>query len=147
MQAWDEEKAVYEDDRSFLPRGSPVLCPLADNAGLLLLGCGSRLKYRPYSFVKDTLEILLRQSRAFKVARPATQISYAEDDDGERGLLYLRSRRDLLLYLLCLLIGDWRHPTFPQFLLCVVVIAQIELGPDQDYGNVGCMMLNLGEPL
>ena len=75
--------------------------------------------------VEYTLEIPLRQGRALEVL------------DG----------LDLLGDLHCLLILYGLHLALAQLLFDLWVVAQVELGADQDDGNAGCVVLYLGVPL
>jgi len=79
----------------------------------------------PDGLVKDTLEVALCEGRA----------------------LHVLDCLDLLGDADSLLVLDGCHLLLSQALLGALVIAKIELGSDQDDGNTGCVVLNLGVPL
>ena len=79
----------------------------------------------PNSLVEDALEVALCKGRALHVL----------------DCLDLLGNADSLLVL------DGSHFLLSQTLLGALVIAKIELGSDQDDGNTGCVVLNLGVPL
>lgn len=76
-------------------------------------------------FVEHALEISLRQGRALEVL------------DGF----------DLFGDLDCLLILYGLHLALTQLFFDLWVVAQVELGADEDDGNAGCVVLYLGVPL
>jgi len=76
-------------------------------------------------FVEHALQIPLGQGRALKVL----------------------DRLDFFGNLHCLFVLYGLHLTLAQLLLDFWVIAQVELGADQDDRNAGCVMLYLRVPL
>jgi hypothetical protein len=79
----------------------------------------------PDGFVKDALEVALSEGRA----------------------LHVLDRLDLLGNANGLFVLDGCHLLLSQTLLGALVVAEIELGSDQDDGDAGCMVINLGVPL
>ena len=63
------------------------------------------------------------------------------------GALEVLDGLDLLGDLHCLLILYGLHLALAQLLFDLWVVAQVELGADQDDGNAGCVVLYLGVPL
>jgi hypothetical protein len=63
------------------------------------------------------------------------------------GALEVLDGLDLLGDLHCLLILYGLHLALAQLLFDLGVVAQVELGADQDDGNAGCVVLYLGVPL
>ena len=84
-----------------------------------------KLHHIPDGLVEDTLEVALCEGRALHVL------------DG----LDLLGDADSLLVL------NGCHLLLSQTLLGALVITKIELGSDQNDGNAGCVVLNLGVPL
>lgn len=82
-------------------------------------------KNSPNGLVKDALQVPLRERRTLQVL----------------------VRLDLLGNLHRLLVLDRRHLLLPQALSRGLVVAQIELGADQDDGDARSVVLNLGVPL
>ena len=79
----------------------------------------------PDSLVEDALQISLRQGRTLEVL----------------------VRPDLLGAQQGLVVRDGLHPLLSERLERGGVLSQIELGPDEDDGDVGCMVVDLGVPL
>ena len=77
------------------------------------------------SLIKNTLQIPLRQ----------------------RGALQILDRADLLGDLHGLFVLDGRHFALAQLLAHFRVVAQVELGADEDDGDAGGVVLDFGEPL
>lgn len=46
-----------------------------------------------------------------------------------------------------LLVRDWLHLAGSQSIGCCAVVSQVELGADQDDGDIGGVVFNLGVPL
>ena len=79
----------------------------------------------PDSLVKDALEVPLRQGRALEVLV-------------RLNLLGAHER---------LVVRDGLHPLLAQRLERVGVLPEVELGADEDDGDVGCVVVDLGVPL
>lgn len=85
-------------------------------------GTGYRL---PDSLVKDALQVALGQGRAFEVLVCANLLGHGQS----------------------LLVRDGLHLSGAQGFGCCAVVAQVELGADQDNGDAGCMVFDFGKPL
>lgn len=103
------------------------MLPASENDAFLLLGLRGRARAQDgsNSLVEDALEVALCKSRALHVL---DCLDLLGDSNG-------------------LLVLDRCHLLLSQTFLGAFVIAKIELGSDQDNGNTGCVMLNLGVPL
>jgi hypothetical protein len=75
--------------------------------------------------VKYILELVLRQSTALDVF----------------------NRAEVLCHTLTVLSADWGHLLLGKLLSDAGVISQIDLGSDNEAGNAGAVVVNLGEPL
>lgn len=90
-----------------------------------MLKPGERNLNKPNGLIKHVFQPLLRERRALKVSNSTY----------------------LLSSLHTLGIRDWRHSLFAKALGGLGIVAKIELGTDEDYGDVGSMVRYLGEPL
>lgn len=85
----------------------------------------ARARRLPDSLVKDALQVALGQGRAFEVLMCADLLG-----DGQG-----------------LFVRDGLHLSGAQGFGCCAVVAQVELGADQDNGDAGCMVFDFWEPL
>lgn len=86
---------------------------------------GKRVKNVPDGFIKHALQVALRQRRTFKVLMCANFLG-----DSQR-----------------LFVGDGLHLACAEGFRSRAVVSQIELGTDEDDGNIGGVVFDLGEPL
>jgi hypothetical protein len=82
-------------------------------------------KNAPDSFIKHTLQVPLSQGGTFQVLVCSNLLC---DNQG-------------------LIVGDWLHTLLSQALEGSGILSEIELRADEDDGNRGRMVVNLGEPL
>lgn len=87
--------------------------------------CSSSKRDAPDSLVKDALEVSLRESRALEVL---VSLNFLGTDEG-------------------LLVRNRLHALLSQGVEGGGVVAKIELGADEDDGNVGGVVVDLGVPL
>lgn len=88
-------------------------------------GTSFQQDYSPNSLVKDALEVSLRESRALEVL---VSLNFLGTDEG-------------------LLIGHGLHALLPQRVEGGGVVAKIELGADENNGDVGSVVVDFGVPL
>jgi hypothetical protein len=65
----------------------------------------------------------------------------------ERRTLQVLVCPDLLCNNQCLVIRNWLHALLSQALKCSRILSQVELRTNEDDGDRGSMVINLGEPL
>lgn len=91
---------------------------------LLPLGLGLWTEYGAYALVKNVLQPFLRECTALQVF----------------------DRTNLLGHAQALWIGDGRELTFLELLNGACILAQVQLGPDQNDGRIRAMVIHLGKP-
>lgn len=119
---------------------------------LLLPRC--RGEHGADGLVEHVLESLLRQSRALEVpvdvqrlARHLNKVRTSQEARAELPRRDVPNSANVPSHGRRLLVGNGAHPPFTKLLDRIPVLAQVELGTDEDQGDVGSVVADLGVPL